>query len=372
MTRTNVAALVAVFLLVAAIPAVAADCKLKQYASADLVMPPGGAVLVPVKIGEHEALMTLQMSSGLAMVSPAAVAQLGLRTGPVRTDIKINAGGQPIEREVKLDSLLIGGANFAGWKLYVQPGPVRPLPSLQGRPVIGSLSSNFMNAVDLELDLARGKMNLFEHARCKGAQVYWSADYATEYLYVDPSGLLYFPVGLDGKRIEASLNTQGPRTRLSEVIARRFFEFKRDGAVAPPGPGERAVGQIVGTRAMSLNSRKISLPDVRVHIQDDTQRDCDYAQSARGSNAISFSNCFGIVPFEMGTDLLRQMRLYLASEEKRVYFTLNAAVAPAADDSANAGAGPGPGAAQDGAGGAAGPGAVPGPAAAPPGAAPAR
>lgn len=343
-----------------------AACKLTQYASASLVMPPGGGVFVPVKIGEHEALMALQMASGLAMVSPAAVAQLGLRTGPVRTDIKLSAGNQPIEREVKVDSLIIGGANFAGWKLYVQPGPVQPLQALQGRPVIGALSSNFMNAVDMELDLARGRMNLFQHARCKGEQVYWSQDYATEYLYVDPSGLLYFPVGLDGKRIEASLNTQGPRTRLSEVIARRFFDFRRDGS-APAGRGTGQ--QIVGTRAMSLNSRKVSLPDVQVHVVDDTQRDCEYAQSARGSNAISFSNCFGVVPLAMGTDLLKHMRIYLASEEKRVYFTLNADVAPAAGDAANAGAGPG--AVPGGGGDAAGPGAEPGPAAAP-GAAPAR
>ena len=135
---------------------------------------------------------------------------------------------------------------------------------------------------------------------------------------------------LDAKRIEASLNTQGPRTRLSEVIARRFFDFKRDAPGPAPAAG-RAPGQIVGTRTMGLNSRKVSLPDVQVHIIDDTQRDCEYAQSARGSNAISFKNCFGIVPFEMGTDLLKQMRIYLASKEERVYFTLNAAPsAPAA------------------------------------------
>jgi len=303
----------------------AADCKLTQYAATDLVMTPAGGVLVPVRIGQQEALMVLQMSSGLAMVSPAAVAQLGLSTGPVRTDIKMTAGGRPIEREVKVESLIIGGANFAGWKLYVQPGPGRPLPSYQGRPVIGALSSNFMNAVDMELDLARGKMNLFKHARCRGGQVYWSEEYATEYLYVDPSGLLYFPVGLDDKRIEASLNTEGPRSRLSEVIARRFFSFEREAAVVVPRPAEGAVGQFVGTRDMSLRSRKVDLPEVRVHVMDDTQRDCEYAQSARGSNAISFRNCFGIVPFEIGTDLLRQLRIYIASEEKRVYFTQNAA-----------------------------------------------
>src|SRR5688572_7972512 len=169
MTRTKSAVILALILLLpVAAPSTAAECKLLQFASVDLVLPPGGAVLVPVKIGDRQALMQLNMATGLATVSPVAVTQLGLKTGPVRTDVKlIGAGGQPIEREVRIDSLLIGGANFAGWKLYVQPGAAAALPMYQGQPVIGNLSSNFMNAVDMELDLARGKMNLFQHARCK-------------------------------------------------------------------------------------------------------------------------------------------------------------------------------------------------------------
>jgi hypothetical protein len=351
MTRTLSAAILAMVLLLVATPSPSAECKLLQFASVDLVLPPGGPALVPVKIGERQALMQLNMASGLATVSPAAVTQLGLRTGPVRTDVKLTGvGGQPIEREVRIDSLLIGGANFAGWKVYVQPGGAATVPMYQGQPVIGNLSSNFMNAVDMELDLARGKMNLFQHARCKGGQVYWSSDYATEYLYVDPSGLLYFPVGLDGKRIEASLNTQGPRSRLSEVIARSYFDFRRDAGVVVPRPAQGALGQAVGRRTMKLDSRKVSLANLEVEVVDDTQRNCEHARSVRASNAISFRNCFGIVPFVIGTDLLRQLRIYIASKEERIYFTQNAAnAAPAAGGAASAGAGQGAAPAGDGA-----------------------
>jgi len=329
MTRKMSLVLLAAVLLLTltAAPSGAADCKLTQYASVDLVLPPGGAVLVPVRVGQREALMFLQMSSGLAMVSPAAVVQLGMKTGPVRTDIKLSSGGKPIEREVKVESLVIGGADFAGWKLFVEPGPARPLGSLQGLPVIGSLSSNYFNAVDMELDLARGKMNLYKHARCRGEQVYWSEQFATEYLYVDPSGLLYFPISLEGKRIEASLNTQGPRTRLSEVIARRYFGFRRDPALTVAEAPDGGVGQFVGRLDMSLSSRKVELPAVPVHVLDDTQRECESDKSARASNAISFKTCFGIVPLQLGTELLRQMRFYIASEEKRIYFTQNNAPA---------------------------------------------
>lgn len=319
-------------------PAGAADCQLTLLASANIVYNPGGGVLVPVRIGSHDVWMVLQMSSGIAMINPAAVTQLGLKTGPVRTDVRINAAGAQVEREVEPESLIIGNANFAGWKIYVQPGQPRPLQRYQGLPVIGALSSNFMNAVDMELDLASRKLNLFQHARCRGEQVYWSDTYTKEYLYVDPSGLLYFPLELDGRRVETSLNTQGPRSRLSEEVARQYFRFRRD-ASAPQDYAPAGAGRLVGMRPMALTARELSLPDAQVHIVDDRQRKCGTAAAARGSNAISFGNCFGTVPFEMGTDLLQHLRIYIASAEKMIYITRNAPAGAAAAAGGDAGAG---------------------------------
>jgi hypothetical protein len=300
----------------------AADCKLTRYAASDLVVHPNGGLFLPGRVDDREVLLALQMSSGLAMISPAAVSELGLKTARVRADVPLRSNGVAIEREVKLVSLVIGGADFAGWTVYVQPGASRPLPMYEGKPVIGSLSARFMNAVDMELDVAARKMNLFRHARCRGEQVYWSREYTNEYLYADPSGLLYFPLELDGKRIEASLNTSGPRSRLSEAAARRFYRFERDAGA--PGRGETRPGAFVGVRRMAITSRKSELPETDVHVIDDTQRDCELGQSERGSNAIGFRNCFGIAPFEIGTDLLQHFRIYIASQEGRIYFTRSA------------------------------------------------
>src|SRR5690606_34377440 len=216
MTRALSTLVVAVvILLLPAWPARAA-CQLTQLASADLLFNPNGGVLVPVRVAGQDVWMTLQMSSGLAMISPAGARQLGLRTGWVRTDVRMMYNNQRMEKEAKIESFVIGGANFTGWTRYVEPGPERPVPLyVLARPVIGTLSARYMNAVDMELDLAGGKMNLYRHARCRGEQVYWTDAYTTETLYGDPSGLLFFPMEVDGKRVETSLNTLGPRSRLS-------------------------------------------------------------------------------------------------------------------------------------------------------------
>ncbi len=296
-----------------------AACKLTRYATVELAYGPTGAVLVPVQISGTDAWMALTMSTGLPMVSPAAVRQLGLKSWRVEQD-NLKSDGLRIEEQISIKSLRIGTADFADWTLYVNPGPDRPLPMFQGRPMIGNISARFMNVVDVELDLANRTMNLFKHSTCGQESVYWSKEFTAVKLYNDRSGLLLFPMELDGKKIETSLNTVGPRSRLSEVVARSHFRFDRNSPEVTLDGGAIGVPSL-GFRRMALTSKGISLSDVPIHLYDDSRRPCLPAKGSTQTGAIGFSNCFGVVPFEMGGDLLRQMRIYIASQERKIYFT---------------------------------------------------
>ena len=97
-------------------------------------------------------------------------------------------------------------------------------------------------------------------------------------------GLLFFAMEIDGRRVETSLNTLEPRARLS--------------------------------------ARELSLADVPVHVYADGERRCEVLRERR-SGAIGYNNCFAFVPFEIGTDVLRQLRVYIASGEQRIYITRN-------------------------------------------------
>jgi len=327
MSRTPWTGCVAIFSLWLAPQAVLAECKLTQYASAEIAVGPSGALLVPVQVGGRDVWMVLQMSSGMAMIWPAAVEQLGLKSRRVRQD-NLFANGIPIEREVEVQSIRIGGANFADWTLQVQPGPQQPMSQLLGKPVIGTVSARFMNVVDVEIDLAGRRMNLFKQTTCRGEAVYWSREYTAVKLFQDRSGLLYFPMELDGNYVETSLNTLGPRARFSEVIAKKYFRFDRNSPGVQRLPVGGGVLPLVGMRRMALTAKEISMPDVPVFLYDDTGRKCEPAKSERDSAAIGFSNCFSTVPFEIGTDLLKQLRIYIASKEERIYFTRAASTVP--------------------------------------------
>src|SRR5262249_37734767 len=43
--------------------------------------------------------------------------------------------------------------------------------------------------------------------------------------------------------------------------------------------------------------------------------------TSRDSGAIGFDGCVSFVPLELGTDVLSQLRIYLATKEQRVYIT---------------------------------------------------
>lgn len=319
--KTPAIAILATLLAVLAPAAAQAACTLTRYASADIIATPGGGVLVPVRIGEHEVLMTLQLNSGIPMITPAAANALGLMQALIEQR-NMRAGNQTITRQVNVKSLVIGGANFASWTLYVVPGPERPLQMFQGKIVIGTLSAAFMNVVDVELDLVGNKMNLFQQSTCGTESVYWSKEVTSVRLYTDQSGLLFFPMEVDGKLIETSLNTAGPRSRLAESVTKAAFRVTRksDG-VQPITSRPDDPAPIVGMRRMALTAKEISMPDVPVFLLDDGQRNCQVSRSGKSSGSYGFPNCFSVAPFEIGTDLLRQLRIYIATKERRVYFT---------------------------------------------------
>ena len=371
MFSAGIAALAAVLLEWLPSPAHAA-CQLSMLASVDVRINPNGAVLVPVQLNGHDVWMLLDMSSGMPLVNPQALKMLGLEAHGVGVK-QIMLNGKPVLHQARADSLLIGNANFAHWDLYVVPGSGRPPAMIAGRPVVGTMASGFMNVVDLELNLADHKMNLFKQSYCEGAQVYWGGEFTKEKLYADNSGLLYFPMEVDGKRVETSLNTEGARSGLSEKVARDYFGFKRDSPGVSHETRYNPQGQPVefAVRNMSLTARGLSVPNLPIVIEPNRGGGTRCMPTAsRDSAAIGFDGCNSVVPMALGTDVLRQLRIYVASREKRIYFTR------AGRNTPDSGAGPNAAAPDAAAGGdaARSAGAASGPGAAPaiPGAQPAR
>lgn len=311
-----------------AAPAAGAACKLELVATIDIEFNDFGNVLLPVKVNGKEAWVVLEMDAGSALVSRAAAEQLGLRLEE-QHDFQMLVAGARVTHKTVVDSLLLGTANFARWSFYINPRSEQAVPMYRGRPLLGSLSSQFMNVVDVELNLAQKKLNLFKQTtNCRGKQAYWGGEVTAMDLYTDRSGLLLFPMEVDGRRVETSLNTGSRVSTISEKVTRQYFDFGRDS----PGVMQDAQTFINARpyREMALTAKALAMKDVRIYLRDDLDSRCVPATTDRASRAIGFHECFNISPVSIGTDLLKRLRIYIAPKERKIFFTRAATPAPGA------------------------------------------
>ncbi len=342
--KTVVQAAAVVMMSMLALRAPAA-CKLEQMASVKVEFDDKGAVLVPVKVNGQPAWMILGMGTGLSSVWRVPAEQLGLKLLGLSGETASTGGGVPITDKVVIDSLEVGRVRFSKWDFYVVPVAKSGSADVHGQPLLGSLTSRFMRGVDVELDLGHGKLNLFRQTSgCNGQQVYWGGEYAVSNLFVDSSGLLVFPMEVEGKPLETSFSTEGRFTYISEAVTHRFFGFDQDspGVIKEDSP---AGNQRASFRAMALTAKGLSVKNVKIRLVDDRKSDCDPRMRSRATRAIGFDLCSNGSPLAIGTDLLRKVRIYIATKESKIYFTRA--------EEPDSGAGDGPMAGDRGAAGAA-------------------
>jgi hypothetical protein len=313
--------------LVLPVAAAGKPCELKQVSAVEVAFDADGAILVPVHMEGHPGFLKLQLSAGLPWLYPASVEELGLAARTRGVDFEGSIGSHKIERQVTVKSTVFGGANFTGWDYSVLPDKQAVRPQYRGYPVFGTLSSRFMNVVDMELNLAERRINLFHPNRCNTAPVYWGGEVTAVRLYTDPTGLLLFPMELEGAFLETSLNTTRSTSVVTAEIVKRYLGFDEDSPgvehEAAPDSSERA-----SFRAMSLTAKGLQVHNTRVRIRK--FEGCVPSASGKDSGAIGCRDLIGVTPFSIGTDLMRRLRIYASVADRKIYFTrVDSAAAPA-------------------------------------------
>ena len=323
--------LVAVALTGGAAAIGAEPCRLRQVAEVVVTRDPdSGAIYIPVTLNGHPGLMALQLSGGLPYILPAYVDELGLKDRATRTDWDVSVRGKKVTQQAKVDSTILDRANFTGWDYLIYPADPGYRPSQQGVPIFGVMTSAFMNVVDLELNLGTGKLRMFRPNECKGMPVYWQAEVTGVDLFVDPTGLMLFPIEVEGQKFEGGLNTSSHLSVISSEATRRFLGFDEK------SPGIERVPRFDGDedatfRAMSLTAQGLDVRNARVRIKQ--MPTCKLSAANRSSRAVACSTVLALTPFSIGTDLMKQLRIFVSLRDKKIYFTRDApaTVVPAAN-----------------------------------------
>ena len=304
-------------LSVATFPAIAAECKpLGLIASMDLKMLPSGRPGVGVMIGDSSRTMLLDTGAYSSLISAKVVSDLKLtetRNGrSVRT-----VNGAESNMLARLPTILIGGHLRTNNALYyVMPN--------NSNEFDGILGGEFLKQFDADFDFAARKLNAFSPDHCEGKVVYWQAPkVAVVPIQLDDGNHVKLRMELEGKRVDAILDTGAADTTLSLTTAQRMFNVNVN------DPDVERVGELKGGFTAAVYQRRFkSLAFEGVTINNPMivlLPDLMTANTTVAKTGSLFREETTSLPtMILGMSLLRQLHVFIAYKERKLYITASA------------------------------------------------
>jgi predicted aspartyl protease len=271
------------------------DCSLHFAATLDMRTGQDGRVSIPVKFQNRDFYFMIDTGGVVSTIDPhiAAATNLRLHTASVAL---YGIGNAVLDHYIVSDSFSIGHLSAKDFYFYVEPASWRGLA--------GTIAPEILRAYDDDFDFAGGKFHLVMPDHCPGKVIYWTEEgpIAIEPIQIDPrSGHTQFPVAIDGKEIQATMDTGAVASIMSLSAAHRYLDFDET------KPGVNVMGG--GTRKSysypfkALNFGNIAVANPYIIILPDN--DMRIARSE----------------LILGIGILRQLHMYIAYHEKKIYFT---------------------------------------------------
>lgn len=216
----------------------APDCTLKKVASFDVSVD-SGSLLTSAQIEGKDLKVMLDTGSPFNLVDQELADELKLSRQSMMGYQVTDAAGKLTAHMASAHSVSIGD-----WKATNVPFLVSGENRSAHSNVQAVFGNPFLEANDLELDLAHGKVNLFLRDHCPGQVVYWTHEYVQIPIRLQQSGHIALPVTLDGRQTFAMLDTGASRSLVSKRMAETDFN------IMPGGDSDKPDGfMVAGTGA---------------------------------------------------------------------------------------------------------------------------
>jgi predicted aspartyl protease len=301
----------------AASPAPAENCQLKRYGSVEMYISPAGFVTIPVTINGVPTRMALQTGSSLSIIGSAFVRKHEITTIPVPSALRF--GGARVTDYVRLDRLQIGPLALGRVQLLVDPDPVYSGTIAQVDSIMGAVGIGLFSNVDIELDFQQRLLTLWSPEHCKGKVVYWSTRYDSVPMKQDPIGGMSFRMELEGRTLDTVLATGDSLSVLRTDVSKKLYGFDETSPGVEPEPGTN--GGRAYYRAMELTTDGLSVMNARVRLNPEESK-CRLVTSKNRSTPTRYEGCLNVYPLRLGMNVLSRLRLYIASREKMLYYTV--------------------------------------------------
>ena len=310
---------IAIFSLavVASAPSVAAECgPLQSLTTIDTLAGPNGSMLVPVRINDSPRVLLFDTGGAMTGISEPVANELNLLAYSSNTRLR-GITGATSDRYTVVPSLTIGRLVLKSERLMILPGN---RPMFGDNRVAGILAPN--PTLDVDLDFAAHRVRFISPDHCPGHVLYWDAAVAAAIpMRIAQIGHIIIPVTLDGKEMEAVIDTGAVRTSLNMGVARTRFGIDRD------SPGVARGGEVNGTsgvifyqrRFSTLSFQGVAVANPLINLIPD-RITFQLPEPVGVENRIRQAES---LPPDLliGMDVLSKLHLYIAYKERKLYVT---------------------------------------------------
>lgn len=300
---------------------------LTRITSVDTMTGPGGYMLVPIKLGDAERLMLFDTGGSMTSITAAAAKELNIPTYDSRVKIA-SVSGAVSDRMAIVPSVTLGTLEEKRVQYMVLPDAMPPGISGLLAPAPG---------VDLDIDFAGHKLSFFSPNHCEGKVIYWPADAVavvpmrnagfqqapafSSQRYVIQTDRIMIPVMLDGKKIDALIDTGATNNVLNLRVAEDRFGFDPNAPdVLPVGQlGNNASAKVYRKQFATLSFEGVTVTNPVLDLLPDKQTGA--FGDNRPTGTLIHPADSGLPDLIVGMPVLSKLHIYVAYKERKVYIT---------------------------------------------------
>jgi predicted aspartyl protease len=295
----------------------AADCRLNKLTSFDAKLV-GNQIQIAAQVDGETVAAVLDTGSPYNLIDKALADKLQLPMERIREGSMIDVTGASMKHMTKAHSVTVGDLKTTGTPFFVM--------GETGKQQIADiiLGANFLEANDLELDLAHGKINMFPPDHCPGQVVYWTHEFVPIPIRLMNGGHIILPVTLNGVETHAMLDTGAGSTFVSKQLARSKLD------IDPVASGDQPDGYAIGGTGAklpfyrhifdSLDVGGIQFHHTQLRIAPDTLNWITNNE-VHDPQGILLHEDTTNTPITLGMTHIAKLRLYFSFREQMLYVT---------------------------------------------------
>jgi hypothetical protein len=183
----------------------------------------------------------------------------------------------------------------------------------------GILSAEFFKHYDIDLNFPAHRFNMFVSDHCKDQVLYWRAPGAARLPFRYRNGRIIVRVVLDGREMDAAIDTGSPRSELQfDDIDSLFYRNSRSAGVMLEDDGHYAYNFGI------LSFGNVFIRNPHVVLTHSAQTPGANYGPQTGTLLRNIDHTDTQPELTIGTDLLKVLHLYIAFNERMVYVTQGA------------------------------------------------